>query len=244
MYIMVRDKGDNMNKINKNLSNARSGKSAFTLAEVLITLAIIGVIAALVMPFLITSYQKRVVENKLKKFYSTMNQALKLSAVENGDLLSPVNMGRNYTYQENLNWLYTYILPHIKYSKIEKAASGQAVCVYLGNGDGFKFSIDSNGADLIFVVNLKDKDLNNYHVNNSHIARQKFNFQFFKRQQGYSANLNSTNFIEPYIYNWDGSVETLKTHSSSGCKKSGTNCNFCTKLIQLNGWKIPADYPW
>ena len=58
---------------------------AFTLAEVLITLGIIGVVAAMTMPALIHSYQKQVTVNKLKKAYSVVNQAIALSVADNGD---------------------------------------------------------------------------------------------------------------------------------------------------------------
>ena len=58
---------------------------AFTLAEVLITLGIIGVVAALTLPSLITNYQKQVIETRLSKFYTTMNQAVLNSQIENGD---------------------------------------------------------------------------------------------------------------------------------------------------------------
>ena len=50
---------------------------AFTLAEVLITLAIIGVVAAMTMPVLIQNYQKRALETQIKHFYSTFSQAVK-----------------------------------------------------------------------------------------------------------------------------------------------------------------------
>lgn len=50
-------------------------KYAFTLAEVLITLGIIGIVAALTMPALINSYQKMVLKNQFKKVYSTISQA-------------------------------------------------------------------------------------------------------------------------------------------------------------------------
>ena len=49
------------------------GIKGFTLAEVLITLGIIGVVAALTMPALINKYQKKVLEVKLKKAYSVIN---------------------------------------------------------------------------------------------------------------------------------------------------------------------------
>ena len=57
-------------------------KRGFTLAEVLITITIIGVVAALTIPTLITNYQKQETIVKLKKIYAVMNQALKLSEIE------------------------------------------------------------------------------------------------------------------------------------------------------------------
>ena len=50
-------------------------KNAFTLAEVLITLGVIGVVAAMTMPVLIQKHQEQVTVNKVKKFYSIMSQA-------------------------------------------------------------------------------------------------------------------------------------------------------------------------
>jgi prepilin-type N-terminal cleavage/methylation domain-containing protein len=51
-------------------------RKAFTLAEVLITLTIIGVVAALTMPGLIAGYQKKVLETQFKKAYSMLSQAI------------------------------------------------------------------------------------------------------------------------------------------------------------------------
>ncbi len=51
------------------------GFRGFTLAEVLITLGIIGVVAALTIPVLMNNYQKSEYVTKLKKFYSQFNQA-------------------------------------------------------------------------------------------------------------------------------------------------------------------------
>ncbi len=61
-------------------------KSAFTLAEVLITLGIIGVIAAITIPGLMTKYKRTVAEIRLKKAYSVVNQAFGLAAEEYGDV--------------------------------------------------------------------------------------------------------------------------------------------------------------
>ena len=51
------------------------GFRGFTLAEVLITLGIIGVVAAMTIPVLTAKYREKETISKLKKFYSTMSQA-------------------------------------------------------------------------------------------------------------------------------------------------------------------------
>ena len=44
-------------------------KRAFTIAEVLITLGIIGIVAAMTLPVVIGNYQKKVTVEKLKTVY-------------------------------------------------------------------------------------------------------------------------------------------------------------------------------
>lgn len=58
-------------------------KAAFTLAEVLITLGIIGVVAAMTMPSLIQNYQEKVLANQFKKSYSMFSQVLNQVWVDN-----------------------------------------------------------------------------------------------------------------------------------------------------------------
>ena len=50
-------------------------KSGFTLAEVLVTLAVIGVVAALTMPSLVGNYQKTKVGPSVRKFMTTIENA-------------------------------------------------------------------------------------------------------------------------------------------------------------------------
>ncbi len=57
---------------------------AFTLAEVLITLGIIGVVAALTIPSVINKYREKEYVTRLKVVYSTLNQALLMAINENG----------------------------------------------------------------------------------------------------------------------------------------------------------------
>ena len=56
----------------------------FTLAEVLITLGIIGVVAAMTLPTLISNYQKRVYVNQLKKASSVLSNGFKLMMAHDG----------------------------------------------------------------------------------------------------------------------------------------------------------------
>ena len=59
-------------------------KRAFTLAEVLITLGIIGVVAAMTMPSLISKYQKQAYVTGIKKGYSTLSNMFSKIAADDG----------------------------------------------------------------------------------------------------------------------------------------------------------------
>lgn len=63
------------NVLRYNMLN-QSRFSGFTLAEVLITLGIISVVAAMTLPSLMNKIQKRDTAARLKKFYSAMNRRL------------------------------------------------------------------------------------------------------------------------------------------------------------------------
>lgn len=59
-------------------------RAAFTLAEVLITLGIIGVVAALTIPSLIAKYQDKVLIQQTKKAFSVFQNGLALASQDNG----------------------------------------------------------------------------------------------------------------------------------------------------------------
>ena len=61
-------------------------KYAFTLAEVLITLGIIGVLAAMTIPTLLHNIQEHELTTSFKKMYSVLNQAYAMTVVENGSV--------------------------------------------------------------------------------------------------------------------------------------------------------------
>ena len=64
--------------------NVLKKKAAFTLAEVLITLGIIGVVAAMTLPTLIAKYQEKVWLTQFKVTYSTLSQAYLRAYQEHG----------------------------------------------------------------------------------------------------------------------------------------------------------------
>ncbi len=56
----------------------------FTLAEVLITLGVIGIVAAMTLPALINKAQKMILKNQFKKTYSTLTQVINKSVADLG----------------------------------------------------------------------------------------------------------------------------------------------------------------
>lgn len=68
----------------KSLAFKLSYKFAFTLAEVLITVGIIGIIATIVIPVLISEYQKYTYVESLKKAYNEFDHALQQVAIDYG----------------------------------------------------------------------------------------------------------------------------------------------------------------
>ncbi len=58
-------------------------KKGFTLAEVLITLGVIGIVAALTIPSLISNHNKSVTAARLSKAYNTVSNAIRLSENDN-----------------------------------------------------------------------------------------------------------------------------------------------------------------
>ena len=60
-------------------------KKGFTLAEVLITLAIIGIVAALTIPSVISNYQQQEFKTGLKKAVSVLNEAIQTNIAQDGE---------------------------------------------------------------------------------------------------------------------------------------------------------------
>ncbi len=75
-------------------------KVAFTLAEILITLAIIGVVAAITLPTFINKYQEHVLKQQFKRAYSNFSQVLLQVQAQDFDMSVP---NCYYAAEDNVN---------------------------------------------------------------------------------------------------------------------------------------------
>lgn len=89
-------------------------RSAFTLAEVLITLGIIGVVAAMTIPTLMNSTQNKEFKTALKKSFSIMNQATEMIKMDNGGTLSGLFTGSGNTYSNSMKDAFATQLKAVK----------------------------------------------------------------------------------------------------------------------------------
>ena len=83
----------------------------FTLAEVLITLGIIGIVAAMTIPTLMTKIQKRKLETQLKETYSVIQQTMKAAEGDGANFQTAFQDGSNEAMKE---WFEEFIQPHLK----------------------------------------------------------------------------------------------------------------------------------
>ncbi len=112
-------------------------KKAFTLAEILITLGIIGIVAALTMPSLIQKYQDQVTVNKVKKIYSVLNNAYNLYKIDNSHELIPWT-------PEGAEKTFSIFKPYLKIAKDCGLESGKG-CIYADGG--YKYLSNNGGSN-------------------------------------------------------------------------------------------------
>ncbi len=87
---------------------------AFTLAEVLITLGIIGVVAAMTIPALLTKYQNQRNSALLREDYSIFSQMIKSASNDN----VTYSFTSSWNGDEMTDWFNSYILPYVKVVKV------------------------------------------------------------------------------------------------------------------------------
>ena len=219
----------------------------FTLAEVLITLTIIGVIAALTIPNLMQSYKKHQVEVSLKEAYSILSNAMKMSVAENGDT-------NDWTYAYGEGFAKKYVTPYLKINYVCSStkpcfdnngwntASGTQIS---GAGGGY-------GPDYFYKLKLQNgMDLGVWAVSNSTNATSIYGsiisacFIVDINGKTGKSTLGKDVFSFPYIliqnnpYYPAYKIGTIESRILC----SGQNGENYTNLIIKNGWKIPDNYP-
>ena len=213
-------------------------KRAFTLAEVLITLGIIGVVAAITMPILIANYQKKVVVEKLKKVYTTMKQVEDRAIAENGDISEWVPNGsrNNWTPDVGTGFLKTYVLPYVN-----------AVKVCEPNECEYKYFDTSKTQNLtkFFGFYLQDGTLirvSSYHG----VGRSFWGDLIIDINGDAGPNLLGR---DVFMAQFDmtngqrcGKESILCFFPSNVCRKGGKYG--CYYQIYKDGWRISKDYPW
>ena len=242
---------------------------AFTLAEVLITLGIIGVVAAMTIGVLVQNYQKQVVLNKLKQSYSQINTGMQYVANTEfegrgiGDWTCP---DQEYNVANQTLCFYKvieHITPGAKiftptdFEHVACASQGDYKQYtnnwgniregrYLSNASFSAYL--PNGACVIW--NWKGWagdgrgnlfiDVDGPYKGPNKEGKDLFVFQYI--YANYGGQIKEGISIYPEGYN-NGEAPSSRSDLVRGCKKGGST-HMCAALIMYDGWQIAKDYPW
>ena len=245
-------------------------KKAFTLAEVLITLGIIGVVAALTMPTVIQNYKKKQAVTQLKATYSILAQAFEHAQADYGDVS---NWGLNEYYGTPLSGaneittkiVETYFIPYVKplknngmtsfsrlgYSGIY-ALNGKTdgnllgnwrYIIFLSNGTIVAFSMDGHCYGEEGTNENGNWYCTDFRNTNIYIVvdiNGKKHPNTLGKDVFVMSVNSSTNKFE--FYNYGGYASDRAWLLNACSKNSPAGNRHCGRLIQLDGWKI--NYDW
>ncbi len=222
---------------------------SFTLAEVLITLVVIGIIAAVTVPVIMANHKKTETVAKLKKFYSTFSNAVRLSEIDHG-VPSPQWEYRIYgndTYEEFFN---EYLSKYLSYSKIDHRClysfhnQGQEDEYFLGPIDWMKHCVYLNdGSILSFIEGISGVviDINGEEGPNE-AGRDIFTFAFPTQEviDSYTEKgikvqkfgINSYYTKEQYI---EGCAQSYPWHDPDPAWA-------CAYVLVSDGWEFTSNY--
>lgn len=263
----VNNSATNNEKDNKNIKNLLlyslgsslfpKKKLAFTLAEVLITLGIIGIVAAMTIPALINKKQKAEIETQLKENYSIIQQSLKMA--ENDDIAIDSYLAENI--ESVKSWFYTNLAPYMKYSHVCFNAEGcwqsmgptktlaGTVARYNQTNIGVGYNIVTiklnNGANVSF---------DSYGTNDIKTLLGR-NCTYEDKALGIFIDVNGDrkpNIIgkDIYVAVWTdkgllpAGIDETEATVDSNCSATANTINagyYCLLKVKNNGWKIPDD---
>ena len=257
----VSNKQNSNNRFFASAQNDRiCNKAAFTLAEVLITLGIIGIISAITIPMLITKYQKQQTIIRLKGAYSQLNQALRRSTIDNEEV-----SGWDFS---SPNWADKYLIPYLVGTKQHwkdlsasdsipyKEVSGRretGLALMRPGFGGTSIYTMLNGVDIFFYDHRPNAttsgwrtdivvDINGVLTKPNQFGKDAFFFQLW--EDGSLLPMGYKTTYECHVPG-DFDREFLKkgTCLNYGCNKNGRGM-WCAALLMKDGWQILSDYPW
>lgn len=203
-------------------------KKGFTLAEVLITLVIIGVIAAITVPTVIAGTRKSEMSARLKKFYSSITQAqIRAKALGDDWDIWCEETSKNYdsSTKTTKEFAEKYLLPNL--STLKTGVENGKYTVYLSDGTKFyltkeqciHFFYDANGEKR---PNVSGRDIFRYTYCPSTIDKS-----IIDAQPGVLL-----------AYFW--STGKTRAQAVRACK---SNPDTCSKLLLMDQWYFRDDYP-
>lgn len=236
----------------------------FTMAEVLITLGIIGIVAEITIPALYNNFAKQTTVTTLKKAYTELSQALKMAVVDNGDFSSWVFVPNSVNITTTKDFTNTYIYPYIK--TIKKCDNGDTSCwadtVALDNTP--TSSSDSTSANTTGISAVTASGYSVFFSTTSNINPGFFIFDIYIDINGtkppnrvgrdvfcYKIRNTGNGIIQPN--GWataTGSIinrTSALTNTSYGCSSNSTGTQsgrYCAALIMADNWQISDDYYW
>ena len=140
------------------MQNKINIKNGFTLAEVLITLVIVGVIASMTIPTLINKTNKQEFVSRLKKAYSTMAQATNKIIAEEGN--PRADIGGWATSGEAVYDMYKKYLSNVKECGLSTSGCFDGIYKRMNGGKGDYYTdrrtfVIADGME----ISIKDSDL-------------------------------------------------------------------------------------
>ncbi len=217
-------------------------KAAFTLAEVLVTLGIIGIVAAMTMPVLIANHQKKETVAKLKKAYSILQQATIFAKQEYGEV-------NDWDYSDPYEFGQKYFKPYLKvivdtqkeiYSWTDLTGNSHSYSTWptliLADGTYIFIYLADPGYPVNFHIGV---DINGKQKPNK-LGRDLFLFTYYKNalrtySQYETGMPNRNNVVYP------GTSGQCNVDAQGGVMGPGS---YCSTLIEMDGWEIKDDYPW
>lgn len=222
-------------------------KKGFTLAETLIALAIIGIVAALTIPALIAKYKKQITVTRMEKFYSTMNQAVKFAIADNfgtGDFTVIPNVKTPHNAQAMEDWWNTYFRKYVKSNVVEEKNNGIIVALSDGSGLGIVASGNptdptkpcNSAAECIHVVFCTEYK----YCKNSNNLLNLYTLTETDGKNTFMFHFNSLG-LSTYAVGLDRDADDYRDELKNNCS-TGSKVN-CAALIEKDNWEIKDDYP-